>query len=126
MNLIEDEIVNDSDIINSSIDFEDGLEEPDSLRVVQKELQSYVLRGRRDDRGSFGVTLSTNGRGFPRPMGERAFDLLLELGPRLQNTRERTNTAESCSDDGSVAEQRTKREGVDTESVHNVMPSAGK
>ncbi|GFX63340.1 hypothetical protein TNCV_3619431 [Trichonephila clavipes] len=37
----------------------------------------------------------------------------------------RTNTAESCSDDGSVAEQRTKREGVDTESVHNVMPSAG-
>ncbi|GFY14736.1 hypothetical protein TNCV_647801 [Trichonephila clavipes] len=41
-------------------------------------------------------------------------------------TRERTNTAESCSDDGSVTEQRTKREGVDTESVHNVMPSAGK
>ncbi|GFV63388.1 hypothetical protein TNCV_138871 [Trichonephila clavipes] len=40
--------------------------------------------------------------------------------------RERTNTAESCGDDGSVAEQRTKREGVDTESVHNVMPSAGK
>ncbi|GFW50435.1 uncharacterized protein TNCV_2887401 [Trichonephila clavipes] len=39
---------------------------------------------------------------------------------------ERTNTAESCSDDGSVAEQRTKREGVDTESVHNVMLSAGK
>ncbi|GFX59278.1 hypothetical protein TNCV_4216941 [Trichonephila clavipes] len=32
----------------------------------------------------------------------------------------------SRSDDGSVAEQRTKREGVDTESVHNVMPSAGK
>ncbi|GFW21928.1 gag-pol [Trichonephila clavipes] len=39
---------------------------------------------------------------------------------------ERTNTVESCSDDGSVAEQRTKREGVDTESFHNVMPSAGK
>ncbi|GFW56386.1 kelch-like protein 5 [Trichonephila clavipes] len=39
---------------------------------------------------------------------------------------ERTNTAESCSDDRSVAEQRSKREGVDTESVHNVMPSAGK
>ncbi|GFV20472.1 hypothetical protein TNCV_4142331 [Trichonephila clavipes] len=41
-------------------------------------------------------------------------------------SKERTNTAESCSDDGSVAEQRTKREGVDTESVHNVMPSVGK
>ncbi|GFV57182.1 hypothetical protein TNCV_2557871 [Trichonephila clavipes] len=27
---------------------------------------------------------------------------------------------------GSVAEQRTKREGVDTERVHNVMPSAGR
>ncbi|GFX80367.1 glycerol-3-phosphate dehydrogenase [Trichonephila clavipes] len=40
--------------------------------------------------------------------------------------KERTNTAESSSDDESVAEQRTKREGVDTESVHNVMPSAGK
>ncbi|GFS89089.1 hypothetical protein TNCV_1258451 [Trichonephila clavipes] len=42
------------------------------------------------------------------------------------NTGERTNTAESCSGDESVAEQRTKREGVDTESVHNVMSSAGK
>ncbi|GFX50344.1 hypothetical protein TNCV_338791 [Trichonephila clavipes] len=40
--------------------------------------------------------------------------------------RERTNTAESCSDDESAAEQRKKRKGVDTESVHNVMPSAGK
>ncbi|GFS80365.1 phosphodiesterase [Trichonephila clavipes] len=27
---------------------------------------------------------------------------------------------------GSVDEQRTKREGVHTESVHNVMPSAGR
>ncbi|GFV02492.1 hypothetical protein TNCV_1024201 [Trichonephila clavipes] len=45
---------------------------------------------------------------------------------RSHTVRERTNTAESCCDDGSVAEQRSKREGVDTESVHNVMPSAGK
>ncbi|GFV97284.1 hypothetical protein TNCV_2037941 [Trichonephila clavipes] len=44
----------------------------------------------------------------------------------IQSARERTNTAESRSDDGSVTEQRTKREGVDTESVHNEMPSAGK
>ncbi|GFU07518.1 hypothetical protein TNCV_2225031 [Trichonephila clavipes] len=35
-----------------------------------------------------------------------------------------TNTAESCRNDGSVPERRTKREGADTESVHNVMPSA--